>query len=153
MNIQTFRADNMHEALQQVRRELGPDAAVLRTREVRGGLMRWLLGKSQVEICATGEMATAGRAAATRPVQSAKSVTERPRPAVRERLPLGEVGLDLAALAGATAGLSSSAELPATSNLTRTGGQATRGTQFETIGGPFDRTAGIGLPIALGQLA
>ncbi len=33
----------MHEALAMVRRELGPDAAVLHTREVRsGGMLRWL---------------------------------------------------------------------------------------------------------------
>jgi len=97
MNIQTFRADNMHEALQQVRRQLGPDAAVLRTREVRGGLMRWLLGRPQVEIFATGEMATAGRAEGARTVQSAKSVVEKPRSARQVRVPMGEVGIDLAA--------------------------------------------------------
>ncbi|NLY00075.1 MAG: flagellar biosynthesis protein FlhF [Rhodopirellula sp.] len=34
MDIKTFRASTMHEALGLVRRELGPDAAVLHTREV-----------------------------------------------------------------------------------------------------------------------
>ena len=34
MEIKTYRAATMHEALAMVRRELGPDAAVLHTREV-----------------------------------------------------------------------------------------------------------------------
>ena len=38
MELRTFQAATMHEALALVRRELGPDAAVLHTREVRG---RW----------------------------------------------------------------------------------------------------------------
>jgi len=39
MELRTFKASSMHEALALVRRELGPDAAVLHTREVRN---RWL---------------------------------------------------------------------------------------------------------------
>ena len=35
MELRTFRAPTMHDALAMVRRELGPDAAVLHTREVR----------------------------------------------------------------------------------------------------------------------
>ena len=34
MELRTYRAATMHEALALVRRELGPDAAVLHTREV-----------------------------------------------------------------------------------------------------------------------
>ena len=37
MNVKTYRAKTMQEALALVRRELGPEAAVLHTREVRGG--------------------------------------------------------------------------------------------------------------------
>ena len=35
MELKTFRASTMHEALAMVERELGADAAVLHTREVR----------------------------------------------------------------------------------------------------------------------
>jgi len=41
MEIKTYRAATMHEALALVRRDLGPDAAVLHTREIRTG---WLFG-------------------------------------------------------------------------------------------------------------
>ena len=40
MDIKTFRAKTMQEALALVRRELGPDASVLHTRELNGGLVR-----------------------------------------------------------------------------------------------------------------
>src|SRR6185436_11342398 len=53
MDVITFRAATMHEALRMVRRELGPDAAVLHTREVGGGLWRWMTGASQVEVTAS----------------------------------------------------------------------------------------------------
>jgi flagellar biosynthesis protein FlhF len=35
MEIKTYRAQSVHEALQMVRYDLGPDAVVLGTREVR----------------------------------------------------------------------------------------------------------------------
>ncbi len=38
MEVKTYRAKSMQEALAMVRRDLGPDAAVLHTREVSGGL-------------------------------------------------------------------------------------------------------------------
>jgi len=44
----------MHDALALVRRELGPDAAVLHTREVRnGGLLGWLSSSRQIEVTAS----------------------------------------------------------------------------------------------------
>ena len=43
----------MHEALAMVRRELGPDAAVLHTREVRPRWLRWLPGPRQIEVTAS----------------------------------------------------------------------------------------------------
>jgi flagellar biosynthesis protein FlhF len=43
----------MHEALAMVRRELGPDAAVLHTREVRGRWLGWLPGPRQIEVTAS----------------------------------------------------------------------------------------------------
>jgi flagellar biosynthesis protein FlhF len=43
----------MHEALVMVRRELGPDAAVLHTREVRNRWFGWLSGTRQIEVTAS----------------------------------------------------------------------------------------------------
>ena len=54
MQVRTFRADTIQEALAQIRRELGPAAAVLHTREVPSGrwFRRWSGGK-QVEVTAS----------------------------------------------------------------------------------------------------
>lgn len=46
----------MQEALQQVRSTLGPDAAVLQTREVRRGLLRWLTGSREIEVLASSSV-------------------------------------------------------------------------------------------------
>jgi len=57
MEVKTYRAATMHEALRLVRRELGPDAAVLHTREVRcGRLFGWLPGKRQIEVTASADV-------------------------------------------------------------------------------------------------
>ena len=54
MEIKTYRAATMHEALGMVRRELGPDAAVLHTREVPAGRL-WgrLFGAREIEVTAS----------------------------------------------------------------------------------------------------
>ncbi len=57
MDVRTYRARTMQEALNLVRRELGPEAAVLQTRDVRaGGLYRLLPGMRRVEITASAEV-------------------------------------------------------------------------------------------------
>jgi flagellar biosynthesis protein FlhF len=57
MEIKTYRAATMHEALGLVRRELGPDAAVLHTREVRSGrFLGWLSGRWQIEVTASADV-------------------------------------------------------------------------------------------------
>jgi flagellar biosynthesis protein FlhF len=56
LHIRTFRAGSMPEALQEIRRTLGPDAAVLQTREVRRGLLQWLTGARQIEVVASSEI-------------------------------------------------------------------------------------------------
>ena len=54
MDVKTYRASTMHEALAMVRADLGPDAAVLHTREVRSNrLLGWLMGTSQIEVTAS----------------------------------------------------------------------------------------------------
>ena len=57
MDVRTYRAKTMQEALDMVRRELGPKAAVLQTRDVRtGGLFRLIPGMRRVEITASASV-------------------------------------------------------------------------------------------------
>ena len=54
MEIRTYRAGSMHEALALVRRDLGPDAAVLHTREVQSNRLFGLIpGRRQIEVTAS----------------------------------------------------------------------------------------------------
>ena len=55
MDVKTFRARSIHEALRMVRREFGPDAAVLHTRELPRGLWNWLTGGRQIEVTASAD--------------------------------------------------------------------------------------------------
>jgi flagellar biosynthesis protein FlhF len=62
MELKTFRARSMQDALALVRSELGPDAAVLHTREVRGpGFLRWLSGMRQIEVTASARVQVPSR--------------------------------------------------------------------------------------------
>lgn len=60
MDIRTFRAATLQEALEQVRETLGPDAAVLHTRQVKRSRMG-LFSSSLVEVEASVEMPVASR--------------------------------------------------------------------------------------------
>ena len=51
MHIRTFRAANLQEALEKIRQQMGSEAAVLHTRQVRDGWMGWL-GRTYVEVTA-----------------------------------------------------------------------------------------------------
>ncbi len=53
MDIKTYRAKTMRDALDLVRRELGPSAAVLHTREVNSGPLRRLVFGRRYEIAAS----------------------------------------------------------------------------------------------------
>ncbi len=62
MDIKTYRARSMQEALDLVRQDLGPEAAVLQTRDVRvGGLLRLLPGMRRVEVTASAEVSVPSR--------------------------------------------------------------------------------------------
>ncbi len=62
MEIKTFRAATLQQALAHVRETLGPDAAVLHTRQVRqGGLRRWLPGASVIEVTASANVIVPSR--------------------------------------------------------------------------------------------
>lgn len=57
MQIKTFRAKSLHDALAIVRQELGPDASVLHTREVQAKRLFGLLkGPAQIEVTASADV-------------------------------------------------------------------------------------------------
>jgi hypothetical protein len=61
MHIKTYRAESVHEALQLVRYDLGPDAVVLNTREVRaGGLLGLFSGRRCWELKASADLPILG---------------------------------------------------------------------------------------------
>ena len=51
MHIRTFRAASLQDALNEIRQQMGPEASVLHTRQVRDGWMGWL-GRTYVEVTA-----------------------------------------------------------------------------------------------------
>ncbi len=53
MEVKTYRAKSMQEALAMVRGDLGPDAAVLHTRQIRRGPLRWIFGGRRIEVMAS----------------------------------------------------------------------------------------------------
>jgi len=54
MELKTYRAATMHDALAMVRHDLGPDAAVLHTREFQARrFFGWLNGPRQIEVTAS----------------------------------------------------------------------------------------------------
>ncbi|MDD3469600.1 MAG: flagellar biosynthesis protein FlhF [Thermoguttaceae bacterium] len=53
MDVRVYQATTMQEALALVREELGPDAAILHTREIRPGFLGRLLGRRQIEVTAS----------------------------------------------------------------------------------------------------
>ncbi len=55
MEVHTFRAANLQEALEQVRLSLGPDASILKTRSIKRSRLG-LFGKMEVEVEASGEV-------------------------------------------------------------------------------------------------
>src|SRR5262245_30374383 len=65
MDVRTFRAPTLQGALQQVRRDLGPQAAVLHTREIGArGIWRYLLGR-RFEVTASADVHVPSRFDAT----------------------------------------------------------------------------------------
>jgi flagellar biosynthesis protein FlhF len=78
MELKTYRAKSLHEALRIVRHELGPDAAVLHTREVRRG---WLGGHRQFEITASADVNVPSR------FPPSPATEERTEPDPAQRIP------------------------------------------------------------------
>ncbi len=69
MELRTYRASSMHEALALVRHGLGPDAAVLHTREVRNRWLGVLPGRRQIEVTASRGVNVPSRFAPRAPVE------------------------------------------------------------------------------------
>jgi flagellar biosynthesis protein FlhF len=74
MDLRTYRAWSLQDALRLVREDLGPEAAVLHTRKMRAGIWGWF-GMKQVEVVAAVDAEVPSRF--PRPAQS------QPRPAGR----------------------------------------------------------------------
>jgi len=80
MEIQTFRAGTMHEALELVRRHFGPDAAILHTRELRVRRLFGLLGtQRRIEVTASAAVNVPSRfAPAEQPAPGAWQTAQSP---------------------------------------------------------------------------
>ena len=61
MDLRTYRARSLQEALRLVREDLGPDASVLHTRDVATGISRWLGGAKEIEVTASAEVQVPSR--------------------------------------------------------------------------------------------
>ncbi len=81
MEIKTFRAKTMQQALNLVRRELGAEATVLHTRELNTGLVARMFRGRHYEIAASAEVAPPVRATPTlavSPEPTATAILEQP---------------------------------------------------------------------------
>ncbi len=56
LDLRTYRAKSLAEALRLVREDLGPDASVLHTRQVGSAAWRWLVGGTEIEVTASSEV-------------------------------------------------------------------------------------------------
>jgi flagellar biosynthesis protein FlhF len=86
MNLYTFKARSLHEALRLVREELGPDASVLHTREVGSRLAR-LIGGTTIEVTASVEVEAPSRL----PGVAAPPIAQRSPAIRREHVPAAEL--------------------------------------------------------------
>jgi flagellar biosynthesis GTPase FlhF len=60
MQLHTFTARSLAEALRLVRQELGPDASLLHSREIGGLFSRWFHGR-RIEVVASNELSAPSR--------------------------------------------------------------------------------------------
>src|SRR5204863_4450233 len=75
MNLKTFRAPSMAQALSEVKKDLGKDAVILHTRSYRVGAVMGIGGKQVIEITAADHVSARGPSIkptpATRPASRA----------------------------------------------------------------------------------
>ncbi len=93
MQIRKFRAANIHDALSQVLAELGPEASVLQTRDVRVGGMFGFGRREEIEVTASLEVNVPSRVPQLLPVSIEEPIYTAPPQAI------DDVGIDLARLA------------------------------------------------------
>ncbi len=79
MEIKSYRAKTLHQALQLVRAELGPDAAVIETKQVRPSWKRAFLGRRQIEVTASRDVTVARRFGAAESADTASPLASTPR--------------------------------------------------------------------------
>jgi flagellar biosynthesis protein FlhF len=103
METKTYRARSMQEALELIRRDLGPDAAVLHAREVRCGLLRWFGRDRQIEVTASATVNVPSRfpAGARRVPHPVAAATEPPSISPRRVNPSSRIRPELAEKVGA----------------------------------------------------
>lgn len=89
MELKTYRAANMQEALTLVRHDLGPDASVLHTREIKTGRLFGLLpGRRQIEVTASLSVQVPSRLPASIQTPSKPDPESFIRPAVQRPGPV-----------------------------------------------------------------
>jgi len=90
MEVKTYRAATMQEALAMVRSDLGPTAAVLHTREVgNAGLLKWIPGMRRIEVTAALDVNVPSRFASRK--DAASSGVPVPNMPLPSRAPKAEV--------------------------------------------------------------
>jgi len=104
MDIRSFRAKSMHEALELVRKELGPDAALLHTREVPQRGLKGLFGGKEIELAASTDSNLKSRFEIEEPKEEppeesvpAEPIEEAVAPP-EEFTPKNDAGIDLEAM-------------------------------------------------------
>jgi flagellar biosynthesis protein FlhF len=79
MDVKTYRAPTMQQALALVRRDLGPAAVILQTRELNGSrLLRWIPGMRQIEVTASVDVNVPSRLAVRSQEPVSEAAAERP---------------------------------------------------------------------------
>src|SRR5687768_4093402 len=84
MQIHTYRVRSLAEAINVVREELGPDAALLHTRRVGSPLLGWLGGRT-LEVTASADANVPSRLPAAVPERAAEEANKF-RQTVRSKL-------------------------------------------------------------------
>ncbi|MCA9249120.1 MAG: flagellar biosynthesis protein FlhF [Planctomycetales bacterium] len=86
MDIRTYRAKNLREALDLIRRDLGPEAAVLHTREISGGLANLFGRAKRIEVTASRSVQVPSRLPARMREPAVES-----RPSIPSEVPVAPV--------------------------------------------------------------
>lgn len=84
MNLKRYRVNNIQEALQQIKKDLGPDAIIVSTRQVKDGSGAFgLFGKNILEVTAARDETVKNKPAVPAKIPTtapARSAPERPSP-------------------------------------------------------------------------